>query len=247
MLSACNQKKVKKIRLDEFIVEGDIKFIGKDTLFADTIKYFNEEGKLVFKSNYVNNKLEGLSLEFYPNGIIKSEASYLSNELHGIAKNYDSMGNLVNSANFFHGLQAGGQMDYIGQFDSLYTFSSLESYRLYNSEYQNDSTCIEDGHTLNYSVSPVNENGTMKYQVFVYVVEPPHKKLTYKIFDKNLVSGDSTLLAESSGGDNFFFIVKLSEPKKGHKYFFSVSAYYPIQNKTIENIIEEDKREIILR
>lgn len=57
-------------------------------------KDFYEDGKLKTVTSYKNGKLDGNSINYHPNGIIKEEGKYLSGKAHGAFKCYDSLGRL---------------------------------------------------------------------------------------------------------------------------------------------------------
>jgi hypothetical protein len=59
------QRKYKIIEKDGLTVKG---YVINDTLFDDTVYYYNSENIVVRKEVYVNGKISGLSEGFYDNG-----------------------------------------------------------------------------------------------------------------------------------------------------------------------------------
>jgi len=245
-LASCSNEE-KRVQYGDYICKGDIKVIDRQPFFDGEIKFYNKSNVLVFSTNYVNNLRHGISKEYYTFGGIKQELNYFYGVEHGLATDYDRNGRIGVKTNYYYGLRSGGQIIYNKRYDSLYVFSDLENFNIYSCKYINDSTYIENGGLLRYFATEVEADGRTKVRLFFYVVSPPHKELTYKIFYKNILSGDSTLVAQASSKDIFFQDVTLNWPEEGHKYFFSIEAFYAKQNVLYQNVLASDRREIIIQ
>jgi|GEM_PF-1702714 len=245
VFSSCFNEE-KRVQYGDYICKGNIKVIDGHPFFKGEIKFYNKSNELVFSTNYVNNLRHGISKEYYPFGGIKQELNYFYGIEHGLASDYDKNGKIIVKTNYYYGLRSGGQIIYNKRYDSMYVFSDLENYNIYSCKYINDSTYIENGGLLRYFATEVEADSRTKVRLFFYVVSPPHKELTYKIFEKNILSGDSALVAQASSTGVFFQDITLSWPKENHKYFFSIEAFYPRQNVRFKNVLAEERREIII-
>jgi uncharacterized protein len=61
-------------------------------------------GKIMLKELYVNDKKEGLSVYYHPNGQVKEEAQYINNKRNGLSKEYDDKGNVITIINYNNGI-----------------------------------------------------------------------------------------------------------------------------------------------
>ena len=243
---SCKTDLSTKIAYGQYFIEGNIKIIGQDTILNGHITFYDSTGNLVFITNYKDGIMNGLSKEFYKNKKIKQEVNYFYGIQHGITKDYDSTGEIIYQTNYFHGLKSGSQLSYRNDSCKLYAFSNFEDYILYSCNYINDSTIIETGGLLNYITYPIRVDSSNKIELFLYLIDPPHKKITYKLYDKNLQNQDSILVKQLSAQDGFFSDLQVDRPTEGHKYYFTIEAFYPKQNKLFKNILREEKREVYI-
>lgn len=67
-------------------------------------KYFQQDGKtLLSTEEYVQGKLHGRVITYYPNGKITDESTYVNGVLHGTSIKYDEKGNELYRANYLKG------------------------------------------------------------------------------------------------------------------------------------------------
>lgn len=71
-------------------------FYNQDGLKTGTWKTFEREGIVTLEKTYINDKLEGITIE-YKNGIITQSTEYKNDEKNGIAKYYDTKTNILKS------------------------------------------------------------------------------------------------------------------------------------------------------
>jgi uncharacterized protein len=76
-----------------------------------TIEYFGaslkdpmNKGKIKSRELYINDKKEGLSIYYHPNGQIKEEVQYLSNKRNGLSKEFEEKGNVITIMNYINGI-----------------------------------------------------------------------------------------------------------------------------------------------
>lgn len=246
---ACgNKSKIKEIEYDGYTVKGNINFTNHDTIFEGPIEYFDKNGKLSTVINFTNNKRDGEYIDYHSNGKISQTANYSQGELHGIIKLFDSSGKLFYQANYFHGVEMGDRKKISKDTFSSYTFKSFEGLDVYKCGWDSKNKIVENGGLLNYVTNyymdpDVNK---MKLSVFIYLINPPHKKVTYLLFDKNMNTGDSSLIHTTSAKNGCFEKFYIEPQAENHRYLWDVQAYYPTEKITLKNILKEEERPLIL-
>lgn len=246
---AC-QNDTRVITEGEYTVKGNIKITSNDTLFEGPIEYYNKKGQIVSSSNFHYNYLNGLYRTYYDNGKVELESNYYYDKEHGESKVYDSTGKIIFKNNYYYGRELGSTYNYQNDSVYYYRFLSFDGWELYSCRYNKDSAAaiIENGSLLNYITNYKDVGGVTKIELFIYLVNPPHKKITYKIFDIDLDKADTSLVSKITVYDSAdqFKILYLDVPKPQHKYYFKGDAFYPKENVTIENILEEKERDLRL-
>ncbi len=244
-LSCKNEPHTKRIGYGEYSIEGDIKIAGKDTIFNGPISYYDKAGSLMAIVNFKDNKINGKAVDYYRNGKLKQEEEYENGVKNGITRVYDSTGKIISEINYFSGLMAGSQTTFHSDSAYVYKFVNLEDWPLYSCTYENNQA-VERGNLLNYFTHYIESNGEKKIQLFIYLLNPPHKEITYKLYYKDLKSNDSIVVQSLSYHDGFFQILQLDIPKADHKYFFGVEAFYPKENVKVKDILKDYQKELKL-
>jgi len=57
---------------------------------------YNEDGKLIFRTNYLNGKLNGLWEYYHKNGQICIKGNYINNKQNGLWEHINENGRLLN-------------------------------------------------------------------------------------------------------------------------------------------------------
>ena len=73
------------------------------------IKEYNEDGKLEFEGEYLNDKKNGFGKNFYENGNIEFEGEFKDGLKNGKGKKYDYDGNLIFEGEFLNGKKINGK------------------------------------------------------------------------------------------------------------------------------------------
>jgi antitoxin component YwqK of YwqJK toxin-antitoxin module len=244
ILACGSDSESKQIKYGEFIVKGNIKIKDHDTIFDGPIEYFDTTGKLSTIINYSSNIKNGEFIDYYSNGKISQKAYYSQGNLHGIADFFDSSGKVIYESNSFYGIEVGPIKSFSEDTFKLYRFKNFEGVDLYRCGWDSSKKIIEGGSLLNYVTNYFMDldEGKLKMSLFIYLINPPHKHITYKLFDKNINAGDSTVIFKASSKDGFFQKVYFDPPKDGHKFLWDVSAFYPSENILLKNILNEEER-----
>ena len=244
-LYACNgDREISQIKQGDYIMKGTIKLVNGDTILDGTIKYFDLTGKLSSIINYNNNERDGAFIDYYGNGKISQRATYSRGKLNGVTQFFDSTGKIIYEVNCFYGIEVGAKKTFFNDTFKVYRFTNFEGLDLYRCRWDSVHKIVERGNLLNYVTNYYldRDEEKLKLSLLIYLINPPHKRITYKLYDKNSSSGDSTLIYEGSSKDGFFQKVYFDPPKEMHKYLWNVEAYYPTENILIQNVLSEDER-----
>ncbi|HRP33218.1 MAG TPA: hypothetical protein PKV73_15070 [Agriterribacter sp.] len=244
----CKEHIEKEIQWNGEIVKGKIELMNGDTIFNDLIRTYDSGGNLVSLTNYVNGKKEGKSEFFFSNGI-KSEETYFENDLkNGARKLYDSTGKLIESQSFYFGRPIGDLTIYNTTLDtfSLYKFSNFEGVELYSCFWNTNNRIVELGSFLLSTTEYYLIDDSLKISVFLYLVNPPHKRFRYELIYKNLLTNDVISVFKDSSGNGMFKEFIIDKPKENHIYLWKVDAYYPSENITVYDILTQKDARLIL-
>jgi len=183
--SACENRKVKRVRVDDVIAEGEI---SKDTDYNGLIKFYDTAtNHLVMTANYNAGILNGNRKDYYPNGKIKSQLYYENGKINGETKIYDSTGNISETQNIYFDLRVGPSIEYKNKQISQYYFYSLENKELLHIDYgsiqgkkteQLNDTTFFFWHLNDYSTS---ESNVPKTDLFLYLPNPPKLQFKYSL------------------------------------------------------------------
>lgn len=246
LIAGCSHSNVKEMKVGDVDVKGNIRIEGTDTVYDGLMQFYDKDGYLMSAVNYEDGKINGAFIDYFRNGKIRQESQYFYGEQNGVFNIYDSLGNLIDALNLFHDIAAGPQVTYKGDSISIYKFASMDGFYLYTYTHENGQA-IERGDLLTYVAHHVygDDGKTLVLQLFIYLLDPPNRELTYKIYDKDTVTNDSTLIDElSAKKDGFFQSLIVPLPKANHKYYFRVQAYYPKQDSTVGNILKEGEMDM---
>ena len=101
--------RVRKYSLDGTLKETYFYTSRKQLLFTtfhydSTYSYYSKEGNLLRVDIYKDDKLNGESIEYFPNGEIKKVETYIQGILHGVVQTFYSNGKLESNLVYQNGL-----------------------------------------------------------------------------------------------------------------------------------------------
>ena len=247
MVSCSNKNKLSEISLGGYKVKGNIEVVKNDTIFAGPIEYYDSSGNLAERSEFHENKRQGLSTAYYPNGKVWQTKTYLDGYENGESITYDILGRITQKANSYYDLDMGSEEFYKYGSLTVYRFLSFEGYPIYRGEYDTAKGLLETGRLLFYVSSYSDSDYKQRIKVFLYLMSPPGKALTYKVFDTDMKAKDTLLLYAFKKTDfKEFTTFYLDLPKENHKYFFEVEAYYSNKQKTVNNILKPEDCDMVM-
>ncbi len=230
-------------------LQGDIQISGTDTSLEGAIETFDSAKRLVEVANYHDNKIQGKRVIYYSNGKPKQQSYYTSGQKAGKTTVYDSLGMVLEKVHFWNDRPLGSEELYKNGSLETYRFVSFEGIPLYRVRYNDPAGLKETGSPLFYvsNFAQDAENGQTQIEVFLFLMNPPDRRLTYRLFDTDTVRKDTTYLEtiKADSAQEFAdFYLKL--PVKDHKYFFEIEAFYPRIGVTVKNILRPDELDLIM-
>ena len=245
-MASCKNR-MNEVIVDGYKVRGDIEVIKNDTIFDGPIEYYDSNNRLAERSEFHANKRQGISTAYYPNGKIWQIKTYLDGYENGESVTYDILGKITQKSNYYHDLDMGSEEFYKYGSLAVYRFLSFEGYPIYRGEYDTAKGLLETGRLLFYVSNFSDDDNKMRIKVFLYLMSPPGKALTYKIFDTDMKSKDTLLLNTFKKIDfKEFTTFYLNLPKENHKYFFEVEAFYSNGRKTVKNILKPEDCDLVM-
>jgi hypothetical protein len=176
-----NQKRqLKKINRNGLTAQG---YVINDSIFDDTIYFFDNKGKLYRKSFYQNGKVEGNSIEFFENGQKRTHTTYSQGFKNGFEFIFDSTGKILYKGFYYFDLPVGPIIlyDYNGS-PKRFFFVNLQNETLLDIDYRRWNG-IE--HVYSNLINVVAEfqtvDTTKMLSIILYVIDPPKFKFDYSI------------------------------------------------------------------
>jgi antitoxin component YwqK of YwqJK toxin-antitoxin module len=120
----------------------------EEWLFDNDSFAWDEEGNLIAEISYEKGLLSGLSLYYYPNGLIQKIVPYKKNEIDGYAVKYDDNKNIISIISYKNGIKDGICQGFANKTKETY-FEDYKKGKLLSGKYfdQNEKliTKIENG------------------------------------------------------------------------------------------------------
>ena len=116
-------------------------------------------------------------------------------------------------------------------FCTKFLFTNFEGKVLYKSEYEKDSLVFQSGSLINYTSSIQSFNGELHYNLFFYLVVPPHLSLNFEIYRKHL-GDDKLTFVKKLNPDNRIFILTEIPVLKNITYYLKIISQDQNGNKS---------------
>jgi hypothetical protein len=241
------KNKMNEIKVGGYKIRGHIEVIKNDTIFEGPIEYYDSSNTLVEIAEFHKNKRQGYSTAYYPNGKILQITTYLDGYKNGGSVTYDILGRISQKSNCYNDLDMGSVEFYKYGSLKVYSFLGFDGNLIYRGEYDSAKGLLETGRLLYYVSSFSDDDNKRRIKVFLYLISPPGKALTYKIFDTDTKSKDTLLLYTFRKIDfKEFTTFYLDLPRENHKYFFEVKAFYSNGSRTVKNILKPEDCDLVM-
>ncbi|MDP4265266.1 MAG: hypothetical protein Q8941_22260 [Bacteroidota bacterium] len=227
-----SRKHAVTIRKDDAIIKGDII---NDTIFNDTILYFDLNNNLTRKSFFKNGKQEGISTDFYPSGNPMIETFYSDGLKNGYNLYYDSLGKCFYKDYYYYNLTV-GPITYFNRDGTPKTFffANLQNETLLHINY-NDWHGIKEivAKCINFIANSQNEDSTQNISLLLYLINPPKLSFEYSILKKERKSEDNFKTIRLINNDTEIPFVNIILPNltESENYSIGLTVYDSILNK----------------
>jgi|694.fasta_scaffold56833_4 hypothetical protein len=229
---SCKANKEKRIHIGDFDLVGN--FVS-DTVPNGTIKFYDTLNKLVAIRNYTRGVLNGNSMGYYNNGNVHDSSFFIYDFKNGYDYLFDSLGYLKYKANYFFGKQIGPVYTYDRLKNVIeYSFNNFEDDILYYYQYDTvikKANYPDDKFLIKASTSEYIRDGQEGVKIFLYLFQPPHLKLSYKICHFNKANNvvDSFIVPMN----NFYFEKFYKLPPDSLKIGILINKYDSLSKKEI--------------
>ena len=123
IVSSCkNSTKTIKLNDNLFAKGKDI----SDSIFNGEVKYYDSMDRLLYKTNFINNKLDGSSILYNTKGTVIDSIFYVNGFANGFHYQFDDEGNLTYLDYSYFGLGVGPKVYYMNKQLKNFTFSNSD-------------------------------------------------------------------------------------------------------------------------
>ncbi len=230
---SCNKKesrKFKTINNNGLTAKG---YVINDSIFDDTVKYYDAKNNLVRKNFYRNGKIEGTSIEYYENGIPKIKTNYTAGYKNGYEFFFDSIGNCIYKGNYYFDLVAGPILLY-GPNETLnrYLFVNLQNETLLDIDYRTwngiKKIALE---CINYVSAFEKADTTGQLSLLLYLIRPPKFSFEYSIMKVNRNTETKVSVIDNINSSNYFKDLTLPILPDSIYYSIRLTVFDSILNK----------------
>jgi hypothetical protein len=232
-----NRLSYKEIEKDGYIIKGNVI---DDSVFNDTMRYYDRNNILISKKVFVNGTQSGVSFDYYPNGYVWIASNYSINTKNGKYLVFDSTGKLQFESYYYFDLGVGPVIYYKNNDPERYFFISLDDrdlLRIDYSDWRGISGIFDQ--LVNFSVNETRRDTVNELSVFLYLINPPKLSVVYSVDKANRIDDSKKAFVRSINSDGMF--IRFSLPKlsdQAEKYVFKLEVFDSILNK--KSIIYRD-------
>lgn len=239
MFAACKNpnKQYQTIIKDGVIIKG--KAIN-DSIFNDTVFYYNRNNNLIQKDYFRNGRIDGESIHYFTNGKPMKIATYKDGLKNGYNSYYDSLGKCYYQDFYFYDLVVGPISYYDKQENPLrFFFVNLENKTLLDIDYRK-WVGIEKvvPNVINYSYDKQRKDSTDEISLLLYLIKPPKLALDYSLLKINRQLETEIPIISKIENDLPFSNLTLPVLSDSFYYSIRVSIYDSILKK--QTIIKKE-------
>lgn len=204
----CKQDRIKTMNIDnETRVEGNI---SDDTIYNGQIKFYSiKTNKLTRECNYKNGIENGECILYHSTGKIAFKYNLENGKVNGYAYAFDENGNLLSKDFHYYDIRTGSSDEYIKEKITNYYFYSLDGNLLffidYDSSQKKKITDLQSDyffyHTTKYQefTNSLNKNEQQEY--FLYLPNPTGYNFRYSLV---IIDNSFNVLSKIQTFDNNF-------------------------------------------
>jgi antitoxin component YwqK of YwqJK toxin-antitoxin module len=230
---SCKNNSDRKFRItikDGITTKG---YVIKDTVFDDTVLYYDQRNILIRKDYFKNGKIDGVSIDYFPNGRPMKIINYRNGLKNGYSAYYDSSGKCYYEDFYYYDLIVGPVVYKDEQeYPRRFFFVNLQNETLMDIDYQNWNG-VEKlvPYCVNYVYNRQRKDSIDEMSLFLYLIKPPKMSFEYSVLkrNKNIRNYFSEVLKVKN--DAPFVNLILETLPDSLYYSVRLSVYDSIQNK----------------
>jgi antitoxin component YwqK of YwqJK toxin-antitoxin module len=228
--SSKNDKSFKSFHKDGLIIKGNVI---NDSIFNDTMYYYNENNLLISKRFFREGKQSGISIDYYGNGRPEIISNYSDGMKNGSYSVFDSNGVLTYKGFYYYDLGVGPIVYFDQGRPKRYFFIDLNDQdilHIYYPEWDGINNVYDK--LINFSTNTIRIDSTKEISVFMYLLTPPKFSFDYSVV-KTKIRGIDEMDVIKKLSDSLPFTA-FSLPllhNKEEKYAIKLSVYDSILNK----------------
>jgi len=237
---SCNnlqRRKIVTIQKGDIIIKGDIE---SDTLYNDTISYYDLKNNLLSKRFFKCGREYGMSIEYRLNKVPMKTTEYSNGLKNGFNSYFDSSGQCIYRDFYYYDLPVGPAIFFEKNGKpSRFYFLSLQNETLLDINYKNWNG-IADVHSkcINFITNIQMKDSVREISLLLYVISPPKFSFEYSILKKKKTSKDNFEIIEKVRSHMPFINVALPILPDDDIYSIGLNVYDSILNK--KSVIYED-------
>lgn len=239
LLFACNKNSRKKFekQINGYLVKG---YVINNTIYDDTLYYYDSEGLLARKDFFREGKLNGPSIDFFSNGRPSMIINYSEGLKNGDNSYFDTSGKCYYKDFYYYDLVTGPIIYFdTSQNPKSYYFANLQNETIFTIDYKNwkgIESVVEK--CINYTVNEQVRDSVNENQILLYLIRPPKLMFDYELYKKNKIHKDEIKINVDIKTNLPFINLTLPEPKENEYYTVKLSIYDSILRK--KTIIYKD-------
>jgi hypothetical protein len=232
LFCSCNKKKqnIVTIEKDNLIMKGDII---NDTIFNDTILYYNLSNTLMESKFFKDGVLNGNDIRYDSNGKVFQTTAYSYGVKNGFNTYYNPSGKMFYRDFYYYNLTVGPVefFDTSGNIKRFF-FANLQNETLMDIDYKNWKGIKEIYNScINFTSNIAKEDSIDKVSIFLYLINPPKFSFKYSIFKEKKPSDTDITEVRKIQTDSSFTTVLLPVLPDSERYCVGVDIYDSIIGK----------------
>jgi antitoxin component YwqK of YwqJK toxin-antitoxin module len=240
LLFSCSDKTrnhIVTIKKGNEIIKGNII---NDTLFNDTIWYYDLNDNLLRKRVFKDGKENGLSIEYYLNKKPMITTLYSNGLKNGYNTYYDSGGKYFYKDFYYYDLTVGPAIFFdTNENPKRFYFMNLQNETLLDINYQ-DWHGIKDVHSkcINFISNVQKRDSTKEISLLLYLINPPKFSFNYTVLKKKKKNENDFVEVKKIESKLPFINISLPILPNDENYTIGLNVYDSILNK--ETVIYDD-------
>ncbi len=233
LLIACESKRDKiflSLGKGDMVLEG---YATKDSVFTDTVFYYDAERRLLRKDKVKDGQMDGISIDYYANQRPRTISYYTNGLKNGSNSYFDTLGRCYYRDFYYYDLPAGPILYFENNGRTKrYFFVNLQNETLVDIDYPTwEGMSSIDTRCINFTSHVQRTDSTNKLFVLVYLMRPPKLSFEYSVVKKKKEAEDNFTDVLKITNDFPFKNLVLPELPGDENYAVRLNVFDSLLNK----------------